>query len=950
MGVDRAEGKDAGGRIATAEEVVGGTVLNPAETIGTETNRVEAEIGGEAESARPAQAAADMEVLIGLKVTGAVDLEGSEGADPDVALAELGGITEGDLVAENAAEVVAAATGEEGSAIIATRDTVVGIDVEGASVGSAIEGAVAGDEPVEDEALATVDLKVQVALEGGRPIDPHRVVVPEDEVGLGRAERAADFDIVDLHGLEAVVADLGDPVSRDSGAGGGNELAVTHGEHRTETQVRVRIGGDELGIVGAIAVGEEAETTGVGRATRVDLDRGTNPEGIGVTRSSAGLHHPSVNLPETDVILTGTSGAVGEDEVVGPRLDEGATVGIEFAREKEATASGAELRVRQAQGGVAIDLDDAFGEGNDRRVDGETVQTRVLSGRVDEGGGVRREGGPIAEGAGGDRDVKTVRPAPTDEFEVIDDLGAALASIEQVDRVQAECATLQGHASGAEGGHGLGLEAAKDGRCAGAVGHATRLDRRATGEGAVSIKGQDAILHLGEADGAGTIVDGAAEGRIDTQTVLDGEGGASSDATGDGAVSVQSSDGEVESVEVKDPGIVHVQRVMAKGIPHGGATELVLEGGAGIGETKRAVLDAEHRKTGSVGVEEVARAGNLKIAGARLGEVTGGDVPRDRRGASLALADIDDGLGEAGPGAGPEEGVGAERAGGVAIDDQTTPGDAKEGAAIRGGDVGGGADGLDIDVTGTGGVRRADVGHVGASGGAEGRDGADTVRHDAVDSIITGEVGIRTGSLKADEDRGRGEDVTAAGGGVQRGGAGEQFFRGTKVGQGGGNHREGAVVDAVESSQTGQGRRGQLARGSALREGDGRVGSVVDGRNGEGLGGPAADERQGATFDRHRAAGGHEGITSGGGGADDATAMAREPDTGGQLLAATDDEGGHRVGAVLEREGPKADFAQAEGSGGLGGQGQGLSGGHVDPATAVGEDELTIGGETAGDG
>ena len=295
LSVDGAEGEDARGGIATAEEVVGGTVLDPAETVGTETNRVEAEIGGEAENARPARVAADMDVLTGLEVARAVDLEGGERADPDVAFAELGGVAEGDLVAEDAAEVVAAATGEEGAALITAGNTVVRVDVEGAAVAAAVEGAVAGDETVEDEALAAVDLKHQVAHEIGGSIDLDRVVVAEDEVGISRAERATHLEVVDLHGLEAVIGD--DPISLDTGEAGGDELAVVHGEHRTDTQVRVRVGGDELGVVGAVAIGEKTETAGVARAARIDLDRGTNPEGVGVTRSGAGFHHPSVNLP-----------------------------------------------------------------------------------------------------------------------------------------------------------------------------------------------------------------------------------------------------------------------------------------------------------------------------------------------------------------------------------------------------------------------------------------------------------------------------------------------------------------------------------------------------------------------------------------------------------------------------------------------------------------------------
>ena len=166
--------------------------MDAAEAEGAKAHLFQRQIRREGEIAEPAQVAAGVNVLPGLQVARVVDLEECQRADIHVAFAEFGRVAQAHLAAFERAEVIAAASREEGAAAVAR--AVVRIEVNRRAIAAAVHGAITTDHAVEGDALAGIRLDREITGEGRATLDPEAVVVSSDKVHIRRAQRAAHLE------------------------------------------------------------------------------------------------------------------------------------------------------------------------------------------------------------------------------------------------------------------------------------------------------------------------------------------------------------------------------------------------------------------------------------------------------------------------------------------------------------------------------------------------------------------------------------------------------------------------------------------------------------------------------------------------------------------------------------------------------------------------------------
>ena len=136
-----------------------------------------------------------------------------------MAIAELSGVAESDLVALISSEEVATAADKEGACI----PGVLGIEEDIGTVALATHSAIATDRPVESQRRA-ICLEGPVALEVCGAIDPQGTSVAGEEVAEGAAERAAHFEIAEDHGF--VVVGGQDPIGLNSAGTAGDKIGA----------------------------------------------------------------------------------------------------------------------------------------------------------------------------------------------------------------------------------------------------------------------------------------------------------------------------------------------------------------------------------------------------------------------------------------------------------------------------------------------------------------------------------------------------------------------------------------------------------------------------------------------------------------------------------------------------------------------------------------------------
>ena len=399
LGVGGVDGEDGAVGIDRAGVVIGGGGLDAAGAEGAVAEGVEGVIGSDAEDAVVVQVTTDCEGLTGLDVACAVEQEAGGGVDDDLT-AELGGGAEVDPVAVHAAEVGGAACAEDGAAGVG-----VGSVDEEVAARAFHKGAVAADHSVEGQ--AGIILEIHVTGEGGGSVDPVAVSVGAGREDIGAAEHATDHEVVHHHGFVVVVGH--DAARLEAAQTAGDECIAGNAEQGAKTNIGIGVGGHHFRGSGAVTVGAEEEA-GTG-STRVDFNGHAASERVGGSSGDAGIERTAIDLPGTDTVLASTGFGVGEDNVIGTRLGECVTAGIDLPGQEETATGGADDGVL-IEGGGTVHLDKACSGGDDRCIDGKGADAGVLGAGVEGGGHVGWQGDTLREGCGGDREVITIHTAP----------------------------------------------------------------------------------------------------------------------------------------------------------------------------------------------------------------------------------------------------------------------------------------------------------------------------------------------------------------------------------------------------------------------------------------------------------------------------------------------------------------------------------------------------------